>query len=75
MSTKEKFLADIREVTDKYHLFFQVRPANGIPDVEMSPDHKVRFKPGLNNLPNQECGGVAIEIPGEDTCVYVSMKE
>lgn len=54
MSTKERFLKDIKEVMDRYHVFFIYNDTNGIPNGT------------INNLPNKSIDCFKVEIENED---------
>lgn len=63
MSTKEKFLSELREVFDKYKVSFPYKDGNGIPNGT------------LNNLPNKLIMGFLVTIPNEDVQVCISGTE
>ena len=63
MTTKEKFLKDIKEVMDKYRVYFSYVETNGIPNGT------------INNIANYGITAFKIEVPKEDVYTYVSGKE
>lgn len=64
MSTKERFLKDIKEVMDKYHVLFTYKDTTGIPNGT------------INNLPNKSISCFKVEIENEDGIyTYISGKE
>ena len=63
MTTKEKFLKDIKEVMDKYRVYFSYVETNGIPSGT------------INNIPNYGITAFKVEVPKEDMYTYVSGKE
>lgn len=63
MTTKEKFLKDIKEVMDKYRVYISYVETNGIPNGT------------INNRPNYGITAFKIEVPKEDMYTYVSGKE
>ena len=63
MTTKEKFLKDIKEVMGKYHVYLSYVETNGIPNGT------------INNVPNCGITAFKVEIPKEDMYTYISGKE
>ena len=63
MTTKEKFLKDIKEVMDKYHVYISYIETYGIPNCT------------INNLPNYGITGFKVEVPNEEMFTYISGKE
>ena len=63
MTTKEKFLKDIKEVMGKYHVYLSYVETNGIPNGT------------INNLPNYAITGFKVEVPNEDMFTNISGKE
>ena len=63
MTTKEKFLKDIKEVMDKYRVYLSYKETYGIPNVT------------INNLPNYAITSLKVEVPNEDMFTYISGKE
>ena len=63
MTTKEKFLKDIKEVMDKYRVYFSYLETDGIPNGT------------INNIPNYGITAFKVEVPNEEMYAYVSGKE
>ena len=63
MTTKEKFLKDIKEVMDKYYVKFSFERINGVPNGT------------INNIQNYNINGFNVEIPNEKVFTYISGKE
>ena len=63
MTTKEKFLKDIKEVMNKYRFYVSYTETYGIPNGT------------INNLPNYNITGFKVEVPNEEMCVHISGKE
>ena len=63
MTTKEKFLKDIKEVMNKYNVLFSYSETNGITDGT------------INNKPNYCITGFKVEVPNEDMFIHISGKE
>lgn len=63
MSTKEKFLKEIKEVCSTYEMSFTYRKCNGVPNGT------------INNLPNLILEAINITIPNEGVSVVISAKE
>ena len=63
MTTKEKFLKDIKEVMGKYRVYLSYVETNGIPNGT------------INNIPNYGITAFKVEVPNEEMYTYVSGKE
>lgn len=63
MTTKEKFLKDIKEVMDKYHVYISYIKTNGIPNGT------------INNRPNYGITAFQVEVPNEEMYTHISGKE
>lgn len=63
MTTKEKFLKDVKEVMDKYCVNFSFVKTNGIPNGT------------INNMPNYSIHAFKVEVPDEEVFTCISGKE
>ena len=63
MTTKEKFLKDIKEVMDKYRVYLSYKETYGIPNGT------------INNLPNYAITSFKVEVPNEEMYTNISGKE
>lgn len=63
MTTKEKFLKDVKEVMDKYCVNFSFVKNNGIPNGT------------INNMPNYSIQAFKVEVPDEEVFTCISGKE
>lgn len=63
MTTKEKFLRDVKLAFDKYNVKFYYNRTNGIPNGQ------------INNIENYSMNGLHVQIPEEDIYVLISSKE
>lgn len=63
MTTKEKFLNEIKEVMGRYGVSLRGKEINGTPFGM------------VNNLPNYSITGMTIDIPNEDVKVEITSKE
>jgi len=63
MTTKEKFLTDVKEVMGKYGVTFHSTNTHSVPDGT------------INNLPNRAITGISVQIPEEQMSVFISGKE
>lgn len=65
MTTKEKFLKDIKEVMDKYYVKFSFERISGVP---------IPYGP-INNIQNYSINAFKVEVPNEGMFVCISGKE
>ena len=63
MTTKEKFLKDIKEVMDKYCVKFSFERINSVPNGT------------INNLQNYSIHAFKVEVPDEEVFTCISAKE
>ena len=63
MTTKEKFLKDIKEVMDKYYVLFSFERINGVPNGT------------INNMQNYSINAFKVEVPNEKVFICISGKE
>lgn len=63
MTTKEKFLKDVKEVMDKYCVNFSFVKTNGIPNGT------------VNNMQNYSIIAFKVEVPDEEVFTCISSKE
>ena len=63
MTTKEKFLKDIKGVMDKYRVYFSYTKITGVPNGN------------INNLPNCSINAFKVEVPNEKMLISISGKE
>lgn len=63
MTTKEKFLRDVKAAIDKYHVKFHYKHPYGIPNGH------------TNNVENYSMTGIKVQIPDENMDVLITGKE
>lgn len=63
MTTKEKFLKDVKEVMDKYYVKFSFERINGVPNET------------INNIQNYSINAFKVEVPNEDMFICISGRE
>ena len=63
MTTKEKFLKDVKEVMDKYCVNFSFERINSVPNGT------------INNLQNYSIHAFKVEVPDEEVFTCISAKE